>query len=131
MTDPILNTLASKRNCLRAQIIFGSPTKGCEGMGVCKVFPHGVDMARFACPSAPAWLSFSERSGFCMTFLRHELSQDIYARYFASPLFLVEYSCPIPTRMSNRLGMPGPFSIGPGQYHIQKTKLCLQLIFTN
>jgi hypothetical protein len=129
-----MHTLALKyddAHNLPAQIIFGSPIRGCQGLGICKVYPYGVAMDRFACPSAPAWLGFSAHSGLSITFLRHKLSPDMYARHFASSLFFVEDGCPLPARITNRLGIPGPFTIGPGQYSIQKTSLCFRLFFSN
>lgn len=103
---------------IKAEIVFGSPSLGCKGSGVCKVLPSTVSMDAWKCSHATAWLSITNCKGVRMLFPKASMTDRQAKVYFRWHLFQVFEPVPMPGFIQKRLGMSAPLIIRPGIYQV-------------
>ncbi|WP_367391083.1 hypothetical protein [Lewinella sp. LCG006] len=99
------------------QVVFGSPSRGCAGSGVCKMLPHTVILPKdWLCPVWAAhlyWYAFSNT--FQLSFPLAQFTQSDRNKWFAEDKFLLEEAFTLPLWLAKLLG-ENNYSIPAGSY---------------
>ncbi|MCS6929732.1 MAG: hypothetical protein NZM43_09565 [Saprospiraceae bacterium] len=101
------------------EVIFGTPSRNCEGSGICMVtgrFPNGYTVS---CPHAPAIIYCEqEREELVVRFQKRHLTEAVLKRLTESEMFLVEEPFCIPRQLVQRWGLPNRY-IPAGRYPVE------------
>lgn len=106
---------------IKAEIVFGSPSMGCKGSGVCKVLPAAAASTDWKCPHATAWISIYKSNCIRMAFLKSSMTPKQINTYFRWHLFQVFESVSMPLFVEKRLHAIQGFTIRPGIYPVIDT----------
>jgi hypothetical protein len=106
---------------IKAEIVFGSPSMGCKGSGVCKVLSITAASTDWKCPRATAWISITKNSCVRMAFLKSSMMPRQINRYFRWHLFQVFESVSMPLFVEKRLRSIQEIVIQPGIYPVIDT----------
>lgn len=101
------------------EVVFGTPSRNCEGSGICMVtgrFPPGYSIP---CPHARVIIYCDiDAEELVFRFPKRYLSDDIIKRFFSKNYFTVEESFRIPLQLVRRWRLPGRY-IPAGCYPIE------------
>lgn len=101
------------------EVVFGTPSRNCEGSGICMVtgrFPPGYTIS---CPHARAILYCDEQNReLVFRFPKRYLSARAKERLFTDEKFLVEEPFRIPLKLVRQWKLPGRY-IPTGRYLIE------------
>jgi hypothetical protein len=105
---------------LRFGVVFGTPSKACEGSGVCMIASMEL-LHRWAIPCffTVAFFSILEEGHFVFRIPVTSLNKGIRSRYFQNGIFGVEEAFSIPKWLVKVRGKPR-IEIPPGIYRIEE-----------
>jgi hypothetical protein len=92
---------------LKAEVVFGKPSKKCLGTGICKVLPHQTTN-NCGCTSATVELRKADEHTLLMRFRREALCSKRLEQ-FTHDRFLVEESLPLPEFVKEGLELDAAF----------------------
>ena len=115
-------------NPILVEVIFGVPSKHCQGAGICNLMAINHVRAHWKCPSARALLSFSSSGSICLSFERSELSSAVLERFFKGQLFQVEEAFPLPNHLCSLLNI-SPYIIASGRYSLKVSEHFIEILF--
>ncbi len=106
---------------IRTEVILGSPSANCSGVGICRVMAYGEGAApEKKCPSVTAWLSVTETSRLRLEFEKATLSREALRQHFQWYLFQVMEPYVISYRLLRGLTI-AQRTIRPGVYLVWAT----------
>ena len=115
---------------LVADVVFGSPSNGCAGSGICRVtapIAQQLDMTgRWSCHRAIALVRRASPQSLAFHFVLRSLCQKALEQHFPGGFFLVE--TPFKFR-SNYWSRGQSFSIQPGAYPVVRSQDYLTVNF--
>ncbi len=114
---------------IQAEVEFGRPSRGCDGVGICKIIVEPVvDQQGKKCKRTKVQL-YKQDHFLVFHFKRADLCPCLFKKQFRRHYFLVDEPVGIPISVGETIGtLPGV--IDPGQYSIELTKADLK-IFIN
>lgn len=113
----------------RTDVILGSPSANCSGVGICRVLAHGaVGSSGVVCPRVKAWLSVTASGKLRFEFEKNSLSEETLRKHFSWMLFQVLEPCVIPYRLL-RYRTISQRTIRPGVYQVWDTGTYLVVEF--
>jgi hypothetical protein len=115
------------QTAIKSDIILGSPSAGCQGVGICRVMLHD-EMILCKCPKQLAWITVGPNRKLRVNFLKSDLSPDQIQQHFSWNLFQVQEPYALPRRITRALGIP-PTSIAPGVFPVWETAQWLTVEF--
>lgn len=104
-----------------AEVIFGTPSKYCQGVGICRILSRAPKWAQLTCPHVPAHLSLSASGWLRLRFDRGSMPEPVARRYFGQPFFQIDEPCALPSRF-RLLPHTAPCILQPGLYPILQTE---------
>ena len=108
---------------ITAEIVFGTPGKNCEGVGICRMLSVAILGNRpVVCPHATGYLTLDPAAN--TLFLRMpkiHLDRQMVARHFCKRLFKVTESYRVPARFTRALGTQQIYTIREGVYGVMET----------
>lgn len=107
------------RQAIRAEVVLGSPSSGCNGVGICRVMAQGYGLD-CPCPKTAAKLSVTEEGKLRFSFQKSSMSADYLRRHFGWLLFQVTEPCRLPLRITAALQTERR-RIEPGVYQVWET----------
>lgn len=110
------------------EVIFGTPSKYCQGIGICRILSKAPKFIQLSCPHVPAHLSLSASGWLRLRFNRGTIPESLAQQYFGQPFFQVDEPCPLPLRF--RLPQhTAPSILLPGLYPILQTEESWIILF--
>lgn len=109
---------------IHAEVIFGSPSKNCDGYGVC-VLVSQIYAQQYKCASCPCLLTYEKKGDLIVLELRKEQVPTLMAVKFLDhrSSFLVEENYQLPRMLVKEMGLKGTYAILKGGYLIIESKL--------
>ncbi len=102
------------------EVIFGTPSRNCEGSGICMVTERLPGGHTVPCPHARVIIYCDiENRELVFRFPRRYVTEQIERRFFSDSFFLVEEPFPIPLRLRRKWGIEGKY-VPQGQYPIER-----------
>lgn len=115
------NDVVIKKTRIKADIVFGSPSTGCKGSGVCTVVPATqMSSKALKCPHATAWISMTNQRKLRFSFIKSSMTEQQIKCYFRWNLFQIFESVAMPLFVQNRIGPYRPMIIKSGIYHVEE-----------
>lgn len=115
-----LSDIGIKKTRIKADIVFGSPSTGCKGSGVCMVLPATQARNALKCPHSTAWISMTNQRKLRFAFLRQSMTEQHIKCYFRWNLFQVFESVSMPLFVQKRIGASRPLILKPGIYIVEE-----------
>lgn len=112
---------------IKTEIILGSPSSGCQGVGICRVMASG-DTKKYKCPKVTAWLTLTKSGRLRASFLKSEMDSRFVKRHFGWMLFQVYETYELPGGIALALGLDEA-SVRPGIYSVWETPRFLTVDF--
>jgi hypothetical protein len=112
---------------IKTEIILGSPSSGCQGVGICRVMAYG-DSRKYKCPKVTAWLTLMKNGTLRFSFLKSEMEPKFVKRHFGWMLFQVYESYELPGGIMLALGLEEAV-VRPGIYSVWETPRFLTVDF--
>lgn len=116
-TTPSVSLPQSKLgNKIRAEVVLGSPSANCGGVGICRVMALGEN-ANISCPRLPVLLSLTEEGKLRLEFQKSSMEGRFLRRHFRWSLFqvfepyLIPYSVMGHTKLEQRTIRPGIYQV--------------------
>lgn len=116
---PALLPYRQVQSAIKSDIILGSPSAGCQGVGICRVMLHD-EMIQCKCPKVTAWLSVGANRKLRVSFLKSTMTSDYIQQHFGFQLFQVQEPYALPRRITRALGMPAT-TITSGVFPVWET----------
>lgn len=88
---------------IRAQVILGSPSEDCLGVGICRILPNGAKVEMFRCAAHRAIVGLAEGNKCCIKFLKEDFDVKTIKRHFGWNLFQVSEAYALPTNICRSL----------------------------
>ena len=129
--QPELLHYHAKWNEVVLEVVFGTPSRRCDGIGIC-IMTEAKYIAGVAtkCPHFPGCFSKGAGPGEIIArFPKIYLSSQMIARHFQMGLFKVTEPYKVPARILKLLGLKGPLEIRPGGYRVVETMGSLVVVF--
>ena len=104
---------------MEMEVVFGTPSKNCDGAGVCMLIHRLPKSLDIRCPHAPAIIHCSPGRELIFRFRKNDLNGLAIQAYFTSEYFLVEEAFRIPPSLVRKWNLPVRW-IQPGRYPIAK-----------
>ena len=101
---------------VRAEVVLGSPSANCAGVGICRVMALGEN-AGLSCPTVPALISITEEGKLRLEFQKSSMEGRFMRRHFRWSLFqvfepyLVPYHILGHTKLEQRTIRPGIYQV--------------------
>ncbi|MFN4079489.1 MAG: hypothetical protein ACK4NS_01190 [Saprospiraceae bacterium] len=86
-----------------AQVILGSPSEDCLGVGICRVLPNGARVEIFKCAAYRAIIGLTEENRCCIKFLKEGFDVKTIKRHFGWNLFQASESYALPANICRSL----------------------------
>lgn len=119
---------------IHAEVIFGSPSKNCDGYGVC-VLVSQIYAQQYKCASCPCLITYEKKEDLIVLELRKDQVPTLMAVKFLDhrSSFLVEENYQLPRMLIKEIGLKGSYSILKGNYTIieSKVKWSIQIPLTH
>jgi hypothetical protein len=112
---------------IKTEIILGSPSSGCQGVGICRVMAHG-DKRQFKCPKVTAWITKTKTGMLRFSFLKSDMDPRFVRRHFGWMLFQVYEAYELPGGIAHALGL-NEILVQPGIYTVWETPRFLTVDF--
>lgn len=115
------------------EIVFGTPSKNCEGVGLCRMLsPVFLKSKQIYCPHATAYFAMDKVRGiYSLRFPKSFLSRQMVARHFYKGLFKVTEPYRVPAHISRALGLQQILTIREGGYVVKETPADWIVVFDN
>lgn len=120
---PLLRPTLGKQEWspVRAEIVLGSPSADCSGLGLCKMMTMKPTGVRYKCPVVSAWLSLNYERRLRIHFLKDSMELRFMWRHFRWFLFQVVEPYRVPDELLRSLsGLSEPV-VRPGIYTVWET----------
>lgn len=114
---------------IRSDVILGSPSARCNGVGICRVMGIGAN-PDCPCDRVTATLSLMPDGAVKFTFDKNDLTQGQRKVHFQWGLFNVVESYRVPARICKELGWKSGW-IYPGTYQVWETASTFSVVFNN
>jgi hypothetical protein len=113
----------SKTIRVSAEVVFGSPSKNCDGYGVCMLTSTGLlSSLSLRCPVTACELEISmDHLQMKLEIGKHVVADSVANRYFRKSCFWLEEDYKFSRMMSEKWGRTGRFKISAGEYSITST----------
>lgn len=110
---------AGKSIRIHAEVIFGSPSKNCDGYGVC-VLVSQIYAQQYKCASCPCLIIYEKKEDLIVLELRKDQVPTLMAVKFLDnrSLFLVEENYQLSRMLVKEMGLKGAYAIQKGHYTI-------------
>jgi hypothetical protein len=118
-----------KADRICSDVVLGSPSSNCNGVGICRVMVAGDRTPSMSCPSISTWLSKNAQGRLQMNFPKQYLDRACLNRHFAWYLFTVAEPYRLSPRLCSALGITDPW-IKPGIYRVFESEETLAVCFT-
>jgi len=117
----------SERLFHHSQVVLGSPSTGCSGLGICKMYmsDHPIQVR---CPVISVWLMNSEGSRLRISFAKASMESRYRKRHFRWNLFQVLEPFDLPGWTQRKLELTQR-RIEPGIYNVWETEEALIVDF--
>jgi len=120
------------RKLIRCDVVFGSPSLGCRGTGVCKITAHQSNHnvgKRQDCESTVAFLSAGENGqSVSLTLLREFLCINILRNHLRHNTLEMKEPCKLPSGFVTALGLQID-TLRPGTYPVEEVNGCYRIHF--
>lgn len=105
---------------LRFGVVFGTPSRHCDGSGVCVIARVPV-LERWSIPCAfvIAFFSVWEEGHFVFRIPVEEITDPLYQQHFSKGFFRVEEAFEVPRWMAKALGKP-KIAVPAGVYRVEQ-----------
>lgn len=113
------NDVVITKTRIKAEIVFGSPSTGCKGSGVCMVVPYTAMNKVLKCPHATAWISITNQQMLRFSFIKSSMTEQQIKGYFRWNLFQVFEPLSMPHFVQSRIGVYRPLIIKSGIYFVE------------
>jgi len=124
-----LSDIVIKKTRVKADIVFGSPSTGCKGSGVCTVIPIFQGRSNLKCPSATAWISMVNKKKIRFAFLKSSMTEQQIKCHFRWNLFQVFESVSMPFFVQKGIGANHQLIVKSGIYIVEERLLELIVDF--
>ena len=101
---------------VRAEVVLGSPSANCGGVGICRVMAFG-EGAGITCPKVAAWISLTEEGKLRFEFQKSSMDGRFMRRHFRWMLFQVFEAYVVPYRLLGASKFASR-TIQPGIYQV-------------
>ena len=101
---------------VRADVVLGSPSANCGGVGICRVMAYG-EGAAISCPKVASWICLTQDNKIRIEFLKSSMEGRFMRRHFRWMLFQVfeAYVIPYPLltgcKIEHRTIRPGIYQV--------------------
>lgn len=112
---------------IRSDVILGSPSARCNGVGICRVMGIG-EHPESPCARFQAELSLTEKGQIKFTFSRSAFNAGQLQKHFQWGLFQVLEPYRVSARLCRKLGWKSGW-IYPGTYRVWETASTLTVVF--
>lgn len=109
----------SGRLYCQSQVVLGSPSAGCSGVGICKMYMKAAPPA-LRCPVMEAWLMNSDTGQLRISFSKATMEVRYLKRHFRWHLFQVPEAFDLPAWTRRKLQLTQR-QIKPGIYTVWET----------
>lgn len=104
---------------VKSEIILGSPSSGCGGVGICRVMLHGETLA-CKCRKVTAWITVTKNGKLRVCFWKSDMDAAFIKQHFQSTWFRVVEAYQLPVRMIRAAGYPKTH-IASGLYPVSES----------
>lgn len=115
--------LSRRRNTIRTEVKFGTPSTDCRGLGICKVVPKASwshpDLSCRTCRRALAFFTLAD-GRLEIRFIRRTMCAYTWGKYFGQQLFIVEEDFELSTAITEQFRLPTGSRIPAGIYPVQE-----------
>ena len=115
-TPPVQRFPVLNEQKVRTDVVLGSPSANCGGVGICRVMARG-EGADVTCPKTDAWLSLTEEGRLRFEFQKSSMEGRFLRRHFRWMLFQVLEPYVVPYRLLGGLKIEQR-TIQPGIYQV-------------
>jgi hypothetical protein len=106
---------------IKAEVVFGAPSMGCAGVGICKIIAQGLQH-RQTCPRVIAHISVTEQGNIFMQFFKPSMKPRFVVRHFKGRTFRVKEPFLLPEFLLLQLGLSqASYRINPGLFQVKET----------
>ncbi|MCC6411715.1 MAG: hypothetical protein IT270_08650 [Saprospiraceae bacterium] len=113
----VVNVFLPRIYTIEANVILGSPSSGCRGLGICKIIPMSLANL-FPCPTYTAGIMcLHEEKKLIFKFNISSLDDHALKNHFNNPYFTVVETFNMPLKVCNVFGVKS-MRIMPGNYAI-------------
>ncbi len=116
---PVLGKI--ELEAVRSEIILGSPSAGCTGVGLCRIMTVRPTTIRYKCPVVSAWLSLTNERRLRVSFMKNSMELKVQRRHFRWGLFQVLEAYEMPDEMARCLPGLAEYTVQPGIYTVWET----------
>ncbi|MBK7936604.1 MAG: hypothetical protein IPJ82_05730 [Lewinellaceae bacterium] len=116
--NPLLLSPALIRE-VEMEVVFGTPSKNCDGAGVCLLTNRLPRTRQIPCPHAPAIIHYPPGRELIFRFRKRYLDSRILDTYFNDERFLVEEAFRFPLPLARQWQLPVRW-IKPGLYMLEE-----------
>lgn len=108
---------------IKTEIILGSPSSGCQGVGICRVMPYGQPNP-YKCTSVTSWISKTPDGKIQISFLKSAMEPRYMRRHFGWMLFQVCEPAELPRSIIKSLTservivQPGIYTVWESAKHL-------------
>lgn len=116
---------------VRAEVVFGTPSKNCSGNGICLLSKYRPERPlRLQCPSVRGSIRANPSHRVVMLqFDTAQLPASVADRHLSGSHFVVEEPFSIPISILKSVGVSGRIAIAPGLYKLYHLKKSVVIKF--
>lgn len=118
---------ASVLRKMRAEVMFGNPGTGCQGVGICRVTHHGK-ATNCSCLKVSTWIGILPNGGMRFKFIKSSMEKHFMRKHFSWRLFQVCEAYTMPESICAKLGIEQAV-IQPGIYTVWESERYLIVDF--
>ncbi|MFN0014487.1 MAG: hypothetical protein ACKVU2_08055 [Saprospiraceae bacterium] len=115
-------------NKIRTDVVLGSPSANCSGVGICRVLAQG-EMAGITCPKVATSISLTKEGKMRFEFEKSSMEGRYMRRHFRWLLFQVFEPCLVPYSLLKSAKIEQR-TIRPGIYQVWESEECLIVEFS-
>ena len=104
---------------VRAEVVLGSPSANCSGVGICRVMAYGDD-TKIQCPKVATWVRITKEGKLRFEFEKDSMEGRFMRRHFRWLLFQVFEPYVVPRAVLGPLKFEAR-TIQPGIYSVVET----------
>ncbi|MEQ1744483.1 MAG: hypothetical protein ABMA02_03590 [Saprospiraceae bacterium] len=104
---------------VRAEVVFGTPSKYCSGNGICMVSYRPLRLTDISCPHAPVRIRRVPGEGLVFLFAKEHLTNETLRPYFSGNLFVVEERFALPMQLVKAWQLTSSW-VPPGVYGMEE-----------
>lgn len=118
----------TKRKVVHCDVVFGAPSSGCQGTGICKIVAREEHVRRSRnCQSTLAFAAQGPQGkGVMLFFFREYLCSNLMRQHFRHGVLTVEESCRLPESLIKQLDL-NIREIPAGRYSLEDAFGCYRL----